>query len=158
MFALSHNKCTIQRNNISSSTQAVREQSDRTGKTILIVSGGCLTLFAMPSIYIYSHLTGFFKGTDALIYVVDSSDIRRMKETGDELTQLLKEEKLEGVPLLVFANKQDLLNALSADEIRDGLELDRIQQRKWTIQSCSSKSGEGLDDGFQWVMANMRQK
>lgn len=116
------------------------------------------TLFVMPSIYIYSHSTGFFKGTDALIYVVDSSDSRRMKETGDELNQLLKEEKLEGVPLLVLANKQDLLNALSADEIRDGLELDRIQQRKWTIQTCSSKSGEGLDDGFQWVMANMRQK
>lgn len=81
-----------------------------------------------------------------------------MKETGDELNQLLKEEKLEGVPLLVFANKQDLLNALSVDEIRDGFELDRIQQRNWTIQSCSSKSGEGLEDGFQWVMSNMRQK
>ena len=81
-----------------------------------------------------------------------------MKETGDELKQLLKEERLEGVPLLVFANKQDLLNALSADEIRDGLELNHIQQRKWTIQSCSSKSGEGLEDGFKWVMTNMPQK
>ncbi len=81
-----------------------------------------------------------------------------MKETGDELNQLLNEERLEGVPLLVFANKQDLLNALSANEIRDSLELNNIQQRKWTIQSCSSKSGEGLEVGFQWVMTNMRQK
>ena len=81
-----------------------------------------------------------------------------MKETRDELNQLLKEEKLEGVPLLVFANKQDLLNAFSADEIRDSLELNHVQQRKWKIQSCSSKSGEGLEDGFQWVMDNMRQK
>jgi len=81
-----------------------------------------------------------------------------MRETGDELNQLLNEEKLEGVPLLVFANKQDLLNALSADEIRDGLDLKNISERKWTIQSCSSKSGEGLEDGFQWVMANVRQR
>lgn len=81
-----------------------------------------------------------------------------MKETGDELNQLLNEERLEGVPLLVFANKQDLLNALSANEIRDSLELNNIQQRKWAIQSCSSKSGEGLEVGFQWVMTNMRQK
>ena len=80
-----------------------------------------------------------------------------MNETGDELNHLLKEEKLVGVPLLVFANKQDLLNALSADEIRDGLNLKNIQDRKWTIQSCSSKNGEGLEEGFQWVMANMRQ-
>ena len=81
-----------------------------------------------------------------------------MEETGLELDQLLNEEKLDGVPLLVFANKQDLLNAISADEIRDGLNLKSIRERKWTIQACSSKDGEGLEDGFQWVMANMRHK
>mmetsp|Transcript_11946 Transcript_11946/g.22132 ORF Transcript_11946/g.22132 Transcript_11946/m.22132 type:complete len:184 (+) Transcript_11946:114-665(+) len=100
----------------------------------------------------------YFDRTDALIYVVDSSDSRRMEETGLELDQLLNEEKLDGVPLLVFANKQDLLNAISADEIRDGLNLKSIRERKWTIQACSSKDGEGLEDGFQWVMANMRHK
>lgn len=35
-----------------------------------------------------------------------------------ELQQLLDEEKLANVPLLVMANKQDLLNALSPDEVR----------------------------------------
>ena len=81
-----------------------------------------------------------------------------MKETGAELDQLLIEEKLQGVPLIVFANKQDPLNALSVDEIRDTLRLKNISERKWTIQSCSSKTGEGLEEGFQWVMANMRHK
>jgi signal recognition particle receptor subunit beta len=41
-----------------------------------------------------------------------------MEETGVELQQLLDEEKLANVPLLVMANKQDLLNALSPDEVR----------------------------------------
>ena len=100
----------------------------------------------------------YFDRTDALIYVIDSSDSRRMEETGVELDQLLNEDKLDGVPLLVFANKQDLLNALSAEEIQDGLNLRSIRERKWTIKACSSKSGEGLEDGFQWVMANMRNK
>jgi ADP-ribosylation factor-like protein 3 len=81
-----------------------------------------------------------------------------MKETVAELDQLLIEEKLQGVPLIVFANKQDLLNALSVDEIRDTLRLKNISERKWTIQSCSSKTGEGLEEGFQWVMANMLHK
>ncbi|KAL7538154.1 hypothetical protein ACHAWF_006015 [Thalassiosira exigua] len=100
----------------------------------------------------------YFDRTDALIYVIDSSDSQRMEETGRELDQLLNERKLDGVPLLVFANKQDLLNALSAEEIRDGLNLKSIHERQWTIIPCSSKSGEGLEDGFQWVMANMRQQ
>ena len=37
--------------------------------------------------------------------------------TGDELSLLLEEEKMVGVPLLVLANKQDLQNALPADEV-----------------------------------------
>lgn len=31
---------------------------------------------------------------------------------------MLEEEKLGGIPVLVFANKQDLLSALSSDEVR----------------------------------------
>jgi ADP-ribosylation factor-like protein 3 len=36
---------------------------------------------------------------------------------GDELSQLLEEEKMINVPILVFANKQDLMHALPADEV-----------------------------------------
>lgn len=40
------------------------------------------------------------------------------EQTGVELGQLLEEEKLGGIPVLIFANKQDLLSALSSDEVR----------------------------------------
>ena len=49
--------------------------------------------------------------------MIDSADRRRMEETGIELQQLLDEEKLGHVPLLILANKQDLINALSPAEI-----------------------------------------
>ena len=65
----------------------------------------------------------YYDQTDALIYVIDSADRRRMEESGVELQQLLDEERLSHVPLMVMANKQDLLNALSQDEI--SLELGR---------------------------------
>ena len=100
----------------------------------------------------------YFQKTDALIYVVDSSDSRRIEETSAELQLLLNEEQLEGVPLLVFANKQDLLNAISIEEIQEGLKLDSIRGRKVSIRGCSSKSGEGLEDGFAWVMTNMNMQ
>ena len=101
----------------------------------------------------------YYERTDALIYVVDSSDSKRLEETASELSELLKEDKLHGVPLLVFANKQDLINAQEAKQIKSILNLKRIKDsRKWTIIECSSKSGEGIEEGFQWVMSNMRQK
>ena len=86
----------------------------------------------------------YYDSTDCLIYVIDSADRRRMEETGIELGQLLEEEKLAGVPVLIFANKQDLLNAVPASEISESLNLNTIRDRTWHIQACSAKSGEGL--------------
>ena len=53
------------------------------------------------------------------IYVIDSSDSKRMKDAAEELTKLLEETKLEGVPLLIFANKQDLDFAENAHQVID---------------------------------------
>ena len=60
----------------------------------------------------------YYDNTDALIYVVDSADTSRLEEAGVELRTLLDQEKLAGCPLLVYANKQDLLNAQEAAEVR----------------------------------------
>ena len=79
-----------------------------------------------------------------------------MEETNIELNYLLEDEKLNGVPLLVFANKQDLLNALSVDEISDELSLtSTIRNRAWSIQPCSAKNGDGLQDGVEWIMEHI---
>lgn len=61
-----------------------------------------------------------------------------------ELAELLDEEKLSGVPVLIFANKQDLLTAAPASEIAEGLNLHTIRDRLWQIQSCSALTGEGI--------------
>ena len=58
----------------------------------------------------------------------------------------------EGVPLLVMANKQDLLSALSAADISVGLNLTAIRDRPWQIQACSAKSGDGVQAGFEWLV------
>ena len=61
-----------------------------------------------------------------------------MDECGEELSKILEEDKLAGVPLLIFANKQDLINACPADEIEEMLRLDMINDRPWSIQACSA--------------------
>uniref|UniRef100_A0A9L0RMK7 ADP-ribosylation factor-like protein 3 n=2 Tax=Boreoeutheria TaxID=1437010 RepID=A0A9L0RMK7_HORSE len=88
----------------------------------------------------------YFENTDILIYVIDSADRKRFEETGQELAELLEEEKLSCVPVLIFANKQDLLTAAPASEIAEGLNLHTIRDRVWQIQSCSALTGEGIQD------------
>lgn len=94
----------------------------------------------------------YFEQTDALIYVIDSADKRRLEETGQELGNLLEEDKMCGVPVLIFANKQDLMNAEPPSEISDSLNLSTIRDRTWQIQPCSGKSGEGLQEGMEWIV------
>ncbi|KAF4758480.1 ADP-ribosylation factor protein 3, partial [Perkinsus olseni] len=98
------------------------------------------------------YWSNYFEATDGLVFVIDSADRRRLEESGKELNELLQEDKLGGTALLVFANKQDLLQALPANEISEALHLDNIRDRTWTIQACSAKSGEGVQDGMEWLV------
>ncbi|CAH8532250.1 unnamed protein product [Heterobilharzia americana] len=86
----------------------------------------------------------YFENTDVLIYVIDSADKKRFEETGEELMELLSEDKLAGVPLIIFANKQDLISAEPANKISDGLGLLTIRDRPWQIQGCSAITGNGV--------------
>ena len=100
----------------------------------------------------------YFDQTDALVYVIDSADSRRLEETSVELSQLLDEERLVGVPLLVYANKQDLISALGPDEISEGLNLHTMRDRVWEIQACSAKTGEGLQEGMEWIVSQINEQ
>lgn len=100
----------------------------------------------------------YFENTDVLIYVVDASDKKRLEETSIELYELLEDEKLVGVPVLVYANKQDLPNALSASELADTLGLPSIKDRAWQIQACIASQTQGVREGMEWVCKSIRKK
>ncbi|KAL9272581.1 ADP-ribosylation factor 1-like protein [Drosera capensis] len=87
----------------------------------------------------------YFQNTQGLIFVVDSNDRDRVDELRDAV-------------LLVFANKQDLPNAMNAAEITDKLGLHSLRQRHWYIQSTCATSGEGLYEGLDWLSNNIASK
>lgn len=99
----------------------------------------------------------YFTGTDALIWVVDSSDTERMEEAAEELASLMREEDLKDATLLVFANKQDLPNALSCAEITEKLHLSSLGSRKWFVQSTVASNGEGLYEGLDWLSRSLKR-
>lgn len=100
----------------------------------------------------------YYDQTDALVYVVDSSDEARVEEVKENLQELLAEELLAGVPLLVFANKQDLDLAMEAPEVMEHLRLSEISTRTWNIQACSAKTQTGLNEGMEWLIQTINQK
>lgn len=101
----------------------------------------------------------YFENTDCLIYVIDSADKKRFEETGEELLELLEEEKLANVPVLIYANKQDLFKAAPPSQIASDLQLaSGIRERVWQIQACSAITKEGIKDGLEWVYSNIPKK
>jgi ADP-ribosylation factor protein 1 len=100
----------------------------------------------------------YFQNTQGLIFVVDSNDRDRVFEAKDELHRILNEDDLRDAVLLVFANKQDLPNAMNAAEITDKLGLHSMRQRHWYIQSTCATSGLGLYEGLQWLSNNISSK
>ncbi|MQM09070.1 hypothetical protein Taro_041933 [Colocasia esculenta] len=92
----------------------------------------------------------YFPNTQAIIYVVDSSDTDRLATAKDEFHAILEEEELKGAVVLVYANKQDLPGALDDAAVTEALELHKIKNRQWTIFKTSATKGEGLFEGLDW--------
>jgi ADP-ribosylation factor-like protein 2 len=120
----------------------------------------------------------YFEKTDVLVWVVDSTDLKRLRDCKVELMDILKEEKLAGASLLVFANKQDVIGAMTAEEIATALDLTNTcsssdnninsdnsssvgsisgmtKKRRWRVQRCSAVSGEGVLSGFEFITSDV---
>lgn len=99
----------------------------------------------------------YYQNTQGLIFVVDSNDSDRIDAARDELHRMLNEDELRDAILLVFANKQDLPNAMSAAEMTDKLGLHglRPSYRQWYIQACCATTGDGLYEGLDWLSATL---
>jgi signal recognition particle receptor subunit beta len=104
-----------------------------------------------PIRWLWRH---FFEwGRKCLIFVVDSNDLGWMGLfSRDELHKLLNGDDLKNAILLVYANKQDLLNALNPDEITNGLGLASMESRAWNVQSVCAATGYGLFEGLDWLV------
>eukprot|EP01018_Ginkgo_biloba_P010583 Gb_16514 [translate_table: standard] len=108
---------------------------------------------------IRSYWRNYYEQTEGLVWVVDSSDLRRLDDCKDELHNLLKEERLSGSSLLILANKQDIQGALRPAEIAKILNLEAMDNsRHWQIVGCSAYTGEGLLTGFDWLVEDIASR
>ncbi len=92
----------------------------------------------------------YFQNTQALIFVVDSSDRDRVEIAKEELHKMLAEDELKDAVVLILANKQDM-GIMSVSELTDKLGLHTLRARDWYIQGTCALTGDGLTEGFQWL-------
>uniref|UniRef100_A0A7M6DJ51 ADP-ribosylation factor-like protein 6 n=1 Tax=Clytia hemisphaerica TaxID=252671 RepID=A0A7M6DJ51_9CNID len=117
---------------------------------ILDIGGGC----KIPPLWRH-----YFEHYQGIIYVVDSTSRDYIEETKSTLYHcILIKDEAQHYPIIVFANKQDLPNAMSTLEITEKLELNEIKDRSWHIQGTSASTGEGLYEGLDWIYDEIQNK
>jgi small GTP-binding protein len=97
----------------------------------------------------------FFPGTDAILFLVDSGDRDRIGEARNELFRVLADESTAKASILVLANKQDIPNCLSLNEVMESLQLSEIKDREWSILPSCSLTGQGLEEAVDWLIIHL---
>jgi len=97
----------------------------------------------------------YYRGTDALIWVVDASDTERLEESEEEMHAVLSDPALSDAKVLIYANKQDLPGAKKGRTFVNALGLNKISQQ-WYVQECVAVKGEGLYEGLDELLKMMK--
>lgn len=75
-----------------------------------------------------------------------------------EFFNLLLHNDLKDAVILVFANKKDLPTSKNAADLTEIFSLHEIKGHDWHIQSCCALTGEGLEEGLDWLTQKLTTK
>lgn len=76
----------------------------------------------------------------------------------EELAAILEDDALRGVPVLIFANKQDLPKAVEPRVVAEKLEMTKMRDRAWHVQGCNATTGDGVYEGLDWMADAVKRK
>ncbi|VVC35432.1 Small GTPase superfamily, ARF type,Small GTP-binding protein domain,Small GTPase superfamily, ARF/SAR [Cinara cedri] len=88
----------------------------------------------------------FFQDTDILVFVVDASNNSNLSIVVSEIKSLLGDARLASVPILVLANKQDVVGALGAEQISNVLDLKSIPSRSHQVKVLETQTKSGSNE------------
>lgn len=100
------------------------------------------------------------KNPNAIVFVVDIAEeaTDRWQEVCtefDRVIDFIHEHDLDAVPLLVAGNKTDLTDEVTPDELARRLGMDQLEENPKRCVIMSAKTGEGVRDGFQWLVSEI---
>ncbi|KAF7726197.1 ADP-ribosylation factor-like protein 8B [Apophysomyces ossiformis] len=94
----------------------------------------------------------YCRGVNAIVFVVDAADHDKLEAAQTELKNLLDKPQLANIPVLVLGNKNDLSDALTAEQLIDVLQLKSITNREVSCYSISAKNQVNIDVTLQWLI------
>ncbi|CAB3374709.1 ADP-ribosylation factor-related protein 1 [Cloeon dipterum] len=96
----------------------------------------------------------YYAESHAVIYVVDSADRERIPESKNAFDKMISSNFLEGVPLLVLANKQDIPDCMGVRDVKPifNRSAHLIGRRDCMVMPVSALTGDGINEGINWLV------
>ncbi|ESO02484.1 hypothetical protein HELRODRAFT_155828 [Helobdella robusta] len=100
----------------------------------------------------------YCRGVNAIVYMVDASDLDRIEASKNELHNLLTKPQLIGIPVLVLGNKRDVPNSLDEKDMIERMSLSVFQDREICCYSISCREKDNIDITLQWLIQHSKSK
>mmetsp|Transcript_73172 Transcript_73172/g.65864 ORF Transcript_73172/g.65864 Transcript_73172/m.65864 type:complete len:178 (+) Transcript_73172:124-657(+) len=98
----------------------------------------------------------YCRKNDAIVFMVDAADPNKFPNSKKELHSLLSSPSLNGIPLLLLFNKNDLPDARPADEIVSALGVKSLKGREIAYYEISCKDILNIDTTLDWLIKHSK--
>jgi len=95
----------------------------------------------------------YCKGVNAILFVVDAADPAALAVARMEFEALVSKPSLQGIPVLVLANKNDLPDVYDVDAVIDTMDLKSVDDREVSCYSISAKMTTNIDAVLAWLVS-----
>jgi ADP-ribosylation factor related protein 1 len=101
----------------------------------------------------------YYDEAHAIIFVVDSTDRERIGAVREALETVLINDKVEGLPILMLANKQDMPDALSVSDIQTIFNkiAELLSARDSKVLPISALEGTGVKEALDWLVLRLER-
>lgn len=100
----------------------------------------------------------FLQDTDLLIFMVDASNTNKLSLAVSTFKQLLGDSRIDTVPILVVANKQDIPDALLPHQVKEALDVESISPHKHKVEviGCQTRPLPDFQSEYTWYHKSVK--
>ncbi|KAJ1675087.1 ADP-ribosylation factor protein 3 [Spiromyces aspiralis] len=108
---------------------------------------------------LHSIWQSYYSDSHAILFVIDSVDKDRIPMCKRTFEALMTSPELEGVPVMILANKQDNSDALGLVQVKEIINrmVDTIDMRDARVMGTSGLTGEGVREAIEWLYKRIQE-
>jgi GTP-binding protein SAR1 len=100
----------------------------------------------------------YFPAVNAILFLVDSVDVKRFPEAYKELNDILETPELVNIPIAILGNKIDMAGAVSIEELKAALHYDELmakENRPMEVFMTSVTKKIGFSAALEWISSKL---